>query len=63
MKSWGRGESGVLGTCSVNDELSPKIVRFGCDLGLIRVKQLSCGWFHNVRSLRAAAAPTFANHQ
>jgi Regulator of chromosome condensation (RCC1) repeat len=46
--AWGKGEHGVLGTGKVDTEPLPVPLLFGAELGLVRIKAVSCSWFHTV---------------
>jgi len=45
--SWGKGEFGALGHGLFSDAKLPVPALFGLDLGLVRVKSISCSWFHS----------------
>ena len=46
--SWGRNQYGVLGTGDDANSARPLRVHFSTALGLVRIRKVSCGWYHTV---------------
>ena len=44
--AWGRGDYGLLGNGTLLTRAVPTRVLFGYDLGLLRIRQVACSWYH-----------------